>query len=374
MENNEQNQTFGSIVNTLEKIKKKQGNLKKSLGEINKFIKAKFNKERKEEENKFNEFCLNINKEFENKLEKIKTDILKEVKINSTQITQQKENIEIFKSQISNIPEKDYKNIEINNFEISDNEEKESKEEKQFYSLEFLSENIILKKNINDFKNINRLNFKVKIRNNGNAKIPKGTFIEFEKNDENFKILYCIDELIISEEKEYSLTIYINKKKEEFKDKYYKFESNLIFKNDNYEIKYNPIKFTFIAIEDEEEDDESETIKIEDDYPIQNIFNNNDKTLKEDMIDPYKDMDDKPIEINEDDFKKIKESLDIKYNLSAFKDQKYIKNKIIKYKDDYLKYQKTRNKDEKETILDELTTLIGENFWAESEYEKPKYP
>ena len=96
------------------------------------------------------------------------------------------------------------------------------------------------------------------------------------------------------------------------------------------------------------------------------------KNEKKEVIDPYKDMEDeKPIKINENDFQKIKNLLNVSYNISSYKDDKYIKNKIKKFGDIYLKYQNSQKKDEKEQVLKELVDKIGDLFFAESEYGQP---
>ena len=377
MENNEEKEIINSILNKLQTIKKKQVSLKKSLGEINKFIKAKFNSERKEEEKKLNEFSLNINKELSNKLEKYKKDLLKEVKPDSTKLTQLKEDTEYSKPL-------DKKNSNIEEENENENTEKEDQEENKNYSLEFLSEDIILEYDVDKLESMSRLNFKVKIRNNGEANIPKGTMFKLEKKDEIFKIDYVIDELGISEEKEYNISIYINEKKEDFKEKYSQFESNLIVCNDNHSIKCNPLKFKFIIINNEKKDQDSETLNMEERFSNhnseeqENILDDSPKNLnqikneKKEVIDPYKDMEDeKPIKINENDFQKIKNLLNVSYNISSYKDDNYIKNKIKKFGDIYLKYQNSQKKDEKEQVLKELVDKIGDLFFAESEYGQP---
>jgi hypothetical protein len=373
MENNEEKEIINSILNKLQTIKKKQVSLKKSLGEINKFIKAKFNSERKEEEKKLNEFSLNINKELSNKLEKYKKDLLKEVKPDSTKLTQLKEDTEYSKSFDKN-------NLNIEEENENENTEKEDQKENKNYSLEFLSEDIILEYDVVKLESMNRLNFKVKIRNNGEANIPKGTMFKLEKKDEIFKIEYLIDELGISEEKEFNISIYINEKKEDFKEKYSQFESNLIVCNDNHSIKCNPLKFKFIIKNNEKNDQDSETVNMEERFSNHNseeqekiLDDSPPKNEKKEVIDPYKDMkDEKPIKINENDFQKIKKSLDEIYNICSFKDDNYIKKKITKFGDIYLKYQNSQKKDEKEQVLKELVDKIGELFFAESEYVPPK--
>jgi hypothetical protein len=96
------------------------------------------------------------------------------------------------------------------------------------------------------------------------------------------------------------------------------------------------------------------------------------KNEKKEVIDPYKDMEDeKPIKINENDFQKIKNLLNVSYNISSYKDDNYIKNKIKKFGDIYLKYQNSQKKDEKEQVLKELVDKIGDLFFAESEYGQP---
>ena len=377
MENNEEKEIINSILNKLQTIKKKQVSLKKSLGEINKFIKAKFNSERKEEEKKLNEFSLNINKELSNKLEKYKKDLLKEVKPDSTKLTQLKEDTEYSKPL-------DKKNSNIEEENENENTEKEDQEENKNYSLEFLSEDIILEYDVDKLESMSRLNFKVKIRNNGEANIPKGTMLKLEKEDEIFQFEYLIDELGISEEKEYNISIYINEKKEDFKEKYSQFESNLIVYNDNHSIKCNPLKFKFIIINNEKKDQDSETLNMEERFSNhnseeqENILDDSPKNLnqikneKKEVIDPYKDMEDeKPIKINENDFQKIKNLLNVSYNISSYKDDNYIKNKIKKFGDIYLKYQNSQKKDEKEQVLKELVDKIGDLFFAESEYGQP---
>ena len=377
MENNEEKEIINSILNKLQTIKKKQVSLKKSLGEINKFIKAKFNSERKEEEKKLNEFSLNINKELTNKLEKFKKDLLKEVKPDSTKLTQLKEDTEYSKPL-------DKKNSNIEEENENENTEKEDQEENKNYSLEFLSEDIILEYDVDKLESMSRLNFKVKIRNNGEANIPKGTMLKLEKEDEIFQFEYLIDELGISEEKEYNISIYINEKKEDFKEKYSQFESNLIVYNDNHSIKCNPLKFKFIIINNEKKDQDSETLNMEERFSNhnseeqENILDDSPKNLnqikneKKEVIDPYKDMEDeKPIKINENDFQKIKNLLNVSYNISSYKDDNYIKNKIKKFGDIYLKYQNSQKKDEKEQVLKELVDKIGDLFFAESEYGQP---
>ena len=377
MENNEEKEIINSILNKLQTIKKKQVSLKKSLGEINKFIKAKFNSERKEEEKKLNEFSLNINKELSNKLEKYKKDLLKEVKPDSTKLTQLKEDTEYSKPL-------DKKNSNIEEENENENTEKEDQEENKNYSLEFLSEDIILEYDVDKLESMSRLNFKVKIRNNGEANIPKGTMFKLEKKDEIFKIDYVIDELGISEEKEFNISIYINEKKEDFKEKYSQFESNLIVYNDNHSIKCNPLKFKFIIKNNEKKDQDSETLNMEERFSNhnseeqENILDDSPKNLnqikneKKEVIDPYKDMEDeKPIKINENDFQKIKNLLNVSYNISSYKDDNYIKNKIKKFGDIYLKYQNSQKKDEKEQVLKELVDKIGDLFFAESEYGQP---
>lgn len=377
MENNEEKEIINSILNKLQTIKKKQVSLKKSLGEINKFIKAKFNSERKEEEKKLNEFSLNINKELTNKLEKYKKDLLKEVKPDSTKLTQLKEDTEYSKPL-------DKKNSNIEEENENENTEKEDQEENKNYSLEFLSEDIILEYDVDKLESMSRLNFKVKIRNNGEANIPKGTMLKLEKEDEIFQFEYLIDELGISEEKEYNISIYINEKKEDFKEKYSQFESNLIVYNDNHSIKCNPLKFKFIIINNEKKDQDSETLNMEERFSNhnseeqENILDDSPKNLnqikneKKEVIDPYKDMEDeKPIKINENDFQKIKNLLNVSYNISSYKDDNYIKNKIKKFGDIYLKYQNSQKKDEKEQVLKELVDKIGDLFFAESEYGQP---
>ena len=377
MENNEEKEIINSILNKLQTIKKKQVSLKKSLGEINKFIKAKFNSERKEEEKKLNEFSLNINKELSNKLEKYKKDLLKEVKPDSTKLTQLKEDTEYSKPL-------DKKNSNIEEENENENTEKEDQEENKNYSLEFLSEDIILEYDVDKLESMSRLNFKVKIRNNGEANIPKGTMLKLEKKDEIFKIDYVIDELGISEEKEFNISIYINEKKEDFKEKYSQFESNLIVYNDNHSIKCNPLKFKFIIKNNEKKDQDSETLNMEERFSNhnseeqENILDDSPKNLnqikneKKEVIDPYKDMEDeKPIKINENDFQKIKNLLNVSYNISSYKDDNYIKNKIKKFGDIYLKYQNSQKKDEKEQVLKELVDKIGDLFFAESEYGQP---
>ena len=373
MENNEEKEIINSILNKLQKKKKKQVSLKKSLGEINKFIKAKFNSERKEEEKKLNEFSLNINKELTNKLEKYKKDLLKEVKPDSTKLTQLKEDTEYSKSFDKN-------NLNIEEENENENTEKEDQKENKNYSLEFLSEDIILEYDVVKLESMNRLNFKVKIRNNGEANIPKGTMFKLEKKDEIFKIDYVIDELGISEEKEFNISIYINEKKEDFKEKYSQFESNLIVCNDNHSIKCNPLKFKFIIKNNEKNDQDSETVNMEERFSNHNseeqekiLDDSPPKNEKQEVNDPYKDMEDeKPIKINENDFQKIKKSLDEIYNICSFKDDNYIKKKITKFGDIYLKYQNSQKKDEKEQVLKELVDKIGELFFAESEYVPPK--
>ena len=373
MENNEEKEIINSILNKLQTIKKKQVSLKKSLGEINKFIKAKFNSERKEEEKKLNEFSLNINKELSNKLEKYKKDLLKEVKPDSTKLTQLKEDTEYSKSFDKN-------NLNIEEENENENTEKEDQEENKNYSLEFLSEDIILEYDVVKLESMNRLNFKVKIRNNGEANIPKGTMFKLEKKDEIFKIDYVIDELGISEEKEFNISIYINEKKEDFIEKYSQFESNLIVCNDNHSIKCNPLKFKFIIKNNEKNDQDSETVNMEERFSNHNseeqekiLDDSPPKNEKQEVNDPYKDMEDeKPIIINENDFQKIKKSLDEIYNICSFKDDNYIKKKITKFGDIYLKYQNSQKKDEKEQVLKELVDKIGELFFAESEYVPPK--
>ena len=373
MENNEEKEIINSILNKLQTIKKKQVSLKKSLGEINKFIKAKFNSERKEEEKKLNEFSLNINKELTNKLEKYKKDLLKEVKPDSTKLTQLKEDTEYSKSFDKN-------NLNIEEENENENTEKEDQEENKNYSLEFLSEDIILEYDVVKLESMNRLNFKVKIRNNGEANIPKGTMFKLEKKDEIFKIDYVIDELGISEEKEFNISIYINEKKEDFIEKYSQFESNLIVCNDNHSIKCNPLKFKFIIKNNEKNDQDSETVNMEERFSNHNseeqekiLDDSPPKNEKQEVNDPYKDMEDeKPIKINENDFQKIKKSLDEIYNICSFKDDNYIKKKITKFGDIYLKYQNSQKKDEKEQVLKELVDKIGELFFAESEYVPPK--
>ena len=377
MKNNEEKEIINSILNKLQTIKKKQVSLKKSLGEINKFIKAKFNSERKEEEKKLNEFSLNINKELSNKLEKYKKDLLKEVKPDSTKLTQLKEDTEYSKPL-------DKKNSNIEEENENENTEKEDQEENKNYSLEFLSEDIILEYDVDKLESMSRLNFKVKIRNNGEANIPKGTMLKLEKEDEIFKFEHVIDELGISEEKEYNISIYINEKKEDFKEKYSQFESNLIVYNDNHSIKCNPLKFKFIIINNEKKDQDSETLNMEERFSNhnseeqENILDDSPKNLnqikneKKEVIDPYKDMEDeKPIKINENDFQKIKNLLNVSYNISSYKDDNYIKNKIKKFGDIYLKYQNSQKKDEKEQVLKELVDKIGDLFFAESEYGQP---
>ena len=378
MENNEEKEIINSILNKLQTIKKKQVSLKKSLGEINKFIKAKFNSERKEEEKKLNEFSLNINKELTNKLEKYKKDLLKEVKPDSTKLTQLKEDTEYSKPL-------DKKNSNIEEENENENTEKEDQEENKNYSLEFLSEDIILEYDVDKLESMSRLNFKVKIRNNGEANIPKGTMLKLEKEDEIFQFEYLIDELGISEEKEYNISIYINEKKEDFKEKYSQFESNLIVSNvNNHSIKCNPLKFKFIIINNEKKDQDSETLNMEERFSNhnseeqENILDDSPKNLnqikneKKEVIDPYKDMEDeKPIKINENDFQKIKNLLNVSYNISSYKDDNYIKNKIKKFGDIYLKYQNSQKKDEKEQVLKELVDKIGDLFFAESEYGQP---
>ena len=373
MENNEEKEIINSILNKLQTIKKKQVSLKKSLGEINKFIKAKFNSERKEEEKKLNEFSLNINKELSNKLEKYKKDLLKEVKPDSTKLTQLKEDTEYSKSFDKN-------NLNIEEENENENTEKEDQKENKNYSLEFLSEDIILEYDVVKLESMNRLNFKVKIRNNGEANIPKGTMFKLEKKDEIFKIDYVIDELGISEEKEFNISIYINEKKEDFIEKYSQFESNLIVCNDNHSIKCNPLKFKFIIKNNEKNDQDSETVNMEERFSNHNseeqekiLDDSPPKNEKQEVNDPYKDMEDeKPIIINENDFQKIKKSLDEIYNICSFKDDNYIKKKITKFGDIYLKYQNSQKKDEKEQVLKELVDKIGELFFAESEYVPPK--
>ena len=373
MENNEEKEIINSILNKLQTIKKKQVSLKKSLGEINKFIKAKFNSERKEEEKKLNEFSLNINKELTNKLEKYKKDLLKEVKPDSTKLTQLKEDTEYSKSFDKN-------NLNIEEENENENTEKEDQKENKNYSLEFLSEDIILEYDVVKLESMNRLNFKVKIRNNGEANIPKGTMFKLEKKDEIFKIDYVIDELGISEEKEFNISIYINEKKEDFIEKYSQFESNLIVCNDNHSIKCNPLKFKFIIKNNEKNDQDSETVNMEERFSNHNseeqekiLDDSPPKNEKQEVNDPYKDMEDeKPIKINENDFQKIKKSLDEIYNICSFKDDNYIKKKITKFGDIYLKYQNSQKKDEKEQVLKELVDKIGELFFAESEYVPPK--
>ena len=373
MENNEEKEIINSILNKLQTIKKKQVSLKKSLGEINKFIKAKFNSERKEEEKKLNEFSLNINKELSNKLEKYKKDLLKEVKPDSTKLTQLKEDTEYSKSFDKN-------NLNIEEENENENTEKEDQKENKNYSLEFLSEDIILEYDVVKLESMNRLNFKVKIRNNGEANIPKGTMFKLEKKDEIFKIDYVIDELGISEEKEFNISIYINEKKEDFIEKYSQFESNLIVCNDNHSIKCNPLKFKFIIKNNEKNDQDSETVNMEERFSNHNseeqekiLDDSPPKNEKQEVNDPYKDMEDeKPIKINENDFQKIKKSLDEIYNICSFKDDNYIKKKITKFGDIYLKYQNSQKKDEKEQVLKELVDKIGELFFAESEYVPPK--
>ena len=373
MENNEEKEIINSILNKLQTIKKKQVSLKKSLGEINKFIKAKFNSERKEEETKLNEFSLNINKELSNKLEKYKKDLLKEVKPDSTKLTQLKEDTEYSKSFDKN-------NLNIEEENENENTEKEDQEENKNYSLEFLSEDIILEYDVVKLESMNRLNFKVKIRNNGEANIPKGTILKLEKEDEIFKIEYLINELGISEEKEFNISIYINEKKEDFIEKYSQFESNLIVCNDNHSIKCNPLKFKFIIKNNEKNDQDSETVNMEERFSNHNseeqekiLDDSPPKNEKQEVNDPYKDMEDeKPIKINENDFQKIKKSLDEIYNICSFKDDNYIKKKITKFGDIYLKYQNSQKKDEKEQVLKELVDKIGELFFAESEYVPPK--
>ena len=81
--------------------------------------------------------------------------------------------------------------------------------------------------------------------------------------------------------------------------------------------------------------------------------------------------DEKPIKINENDFQKIKNLLNVSYNISSYKDDNYIKNKIKKFGDIYLKYQNSQKKDEKEQVLKELVDKIGDLFFAESEYGQP---
>lgn len=386
MENNEEKEIINSILNKLQTIKKKQVSLKKSLGEINKFIKAKFNSERKEEEKKLNEFSLNINKELSNKLEKYKKDLLKEVKPDSTKLTQLKEDTEYSKpldKKNSNIEEEN-ENENIKEENENENTEKEVQEENKNYSLEFLSEDIILEYDVDKLESMSRLNFKVKIRNNGEANIPKGTMLKLEKEDEIFKFEHVIDELGISEEKEFNISIYINEKKENFKEKYSQFESNLIVYNDNHSIKCNPLKFKFIIINNEKKDQDSETLNMEERFSNhnseeqENILDDSPKNLnqikneKKEVIDPYKDMEDeKPIKINENDFQKIKNLLNVSYNISSYKDDNYIKNKIKKFGDIYLKYQNSQKKDEKEQVLKELVDKIGDLFFAESEYGQP---
>ena len=373
MENNEEKEIINSILNKLQTIKKKQVSLKKSLGEINKFIKAKFNSERKEEEKKLNEFSLNINKELTNKLEKYKKDLLKEVKPDSTKLTQLKEDTEYSKSFDKN-------NLNTEEENENENTEKEDQKENKNYSLEFLSEDIILEYDVVKLESMNRLNFKVKIRNNGEANIPKGTMFKLEKKDEIFKIDYVIDELGISEEKEFNISIYINEKKEDFIEKYSQFESNLIVCNDNHSIKCNPLKFKFIIKNNEKNDQDSETVNMEERFSNHNseeqekiLDDSPPKNEKQEVNDPYKDMEDeKPIKINENDFQKIKKSLDEIYNICSFKDDNYIKKKITKFGDIYLKYQNSQKKDEKEQVLKELVDKIGELFFAESEYVPPK--
>ena len=373
MENNEEKEIINSILNKLQTIKKKQVSLKKSLGEINKFIKAKFNSERKEEEKKLNEFSLNINKELSNKLEKYKKDLLKEVKPDSTKLTQLKEDTEYSKSFDKN-------NLNTEEENENENTEKEDQKENKNYSLEFLSEDIILEYDVVKLESMNRLNFKVKIRNNGEANIPKGTMFKLEKKDEIFKIDYVIDELGISEEKEFNISIYINEKKEDFIEKYSQFESNLIVCNDNHSIKCNPLKFKFIIKNNEKNDQDSETVNMEERFSNHNseeqekiLDDSPPKNEKQEVNDPYKDMEDeKPIKINENDFQKIKKSLDEIYNICSFKDDNYIKKKITKFGDIYLKYQNSQKKDEKEQVLKELVDKIGELFFAESEYVPPK--
>ena len=377
MENNEEKEIINSILNKLQTIKKKQVSLKKSLGEINKFIKAKFNSERKEEEKKLNEFSLNINKELSNKLEKYKKDLLKEVKPDSTKLTQLKEDTEYSKPL-------DKKNSNIEEENENENTEKEDQKENKNYSLEFLSEDIILEYDVDKLESMSRLNFKVKIRNNGEANIPKGTMLKLEKEDEIFQFEYLIDELGISEEKEYNISIYINEKKEDFKEKYSQFESNLIVYNDNHSIICNPLKFKFIIINNEKKDQDSETLNMEERFSNhnseeqENILDDSPKNLnqikneKKEVIDPYKDMEvEKSIKINENDFQKIKKSLDEIYNICSFKDDNYIKKKITKFGDIYLKYQNSQKKDEKEQVLKELVDKIGDLFFAESEYGQP---
>ena len=373
MENNEEKEIINSILNKLQTIKKKQVSLKKSLGEINKFIKAKFNSERKEEEKKLNEFSLNINKELSNKLEKYKKDLLKEVKPDSTKLTQLKEDTEYSKSFDKN-------NLNTEEENENENTEKEDQKENKNYSLEFLSEDIILEYDVVKLESMNRLNFKVKIRNNGEANIPNGTMFKLEKKDEIFKIDYVIDELGISEEKEFNISIYINEKKEDFIEKYSQFESNLIVCNDNHSIKCNPLKFKFIIKNNEKNDQDSETVNMEERFSNHNseeqekiLDDSPPKNEKQEVNDPYKDMEDeKPIIINENDFQKIKKSLDEIYNICSFKDDNYIKKKITKFGDIYLKYQNSQKKDEKEQVLKELVDKIGELFFAESEYVPPK--
>ena len=373
MENNEEKEIINSILNKLQTIKKKQVSLKKSLGEINKFIKAKFNSERKEEEKKLNEFSLNINKELSNKLEKYKKDLLKEVKPDSTKLTQLKEDTEYSKSFDKN-------NLNTEEENENENTEKEDQKENKNYSLEFLSEDIILEYDVVKLESMNRLNFKVKIRNNGEANIPKGTMFKLEKKDEIFKIDYVIDELGISEEKEFNISIYINEKKEDFIEKYSQFESNLIVCNDNHSIKCNPLKFKFIIKNNEKNDQDSETVNMEERFSNHNseeqekiLDDSPPKNEKQEVNDPNIDMEDeKPIKINENDFQKIKKSLDEIYNICSFKDDNYIKKKITKFGDIYLKYQNSQKKDEKEQVLKELVDKIGELFFAESEYVPPK--
>ena len=243
-----------------------------------------------------------------------------------------------------------------------------------------MSEDIILEYDVVKLESMNRLNFKVKIRNNGEANIPNGTMFKLEKKDEIFKIDYVIDELGISEEKEFNISIYINEKKEDFIEKYSQFESNLIVSNDNHSIKCNPLKFKFIIKNNEKNDQDSETVNMEERFSNHNseeqekiLDDSPPKNEKQEVNDPYKDMEDeKPIKINENDFQKIKKSLDEIYNICSFKDDNYIKKKITKFGDIYLKYQNSQKKDEKEQVLKELVDKIGELFFAESEYVPPK--
>lgn len=371
-----------SLLNTLQKIKKKQEIIKKELGNIKKFIKTKFNQQKKEKENKFNEFSTNINKELEYQLEIITKNIILKNESNSKKIPKKDKDVETYKSIIIE-PDQKYQ------FEDSKNEEEENilsknnifqsqivdDDKNENYSLEFLSEDIIKEIDINHLEQLNRINFNVKIKNDGELRIPKGTFITLE--NKVIKLEFVIDELGMSEEKDYNITILFNDEVKKVIKKNLKYESNLIFGNDNYKIQFQPIKFILIIKIPQNQDNSSDnTIENEENFRIpsqkdenekkdENIKDENKNNSKKD-IDPYEDMEnDQTINIDDEDFNKIKNELSICYNLSNFKNDNYLKKKISKFKQEYQNYKNEKN-NEKEKLFEELCSKIGEEFMAES--------